>query len=167
MLAREIMTPDPTVLLPTDTMTHAAELMRDRDIGAVPVVRDRTSMRLEGILTDRDIIVRCLAAHHRTDCHTSDHMTVDHLATTTPDADVHDVLVRMERQQVRRIPVVEADGRLVGIVAQADVARRLGRQEPKVVEELLERISEPAATRQAANASIPIDGPIPPPASAS
>jgi CBS domain-containing protein len=146
MQAREIMTRDPAVVLPDDMLATAADLMRTRNVGSLPVVRDRASMHLEGVLTDRDIAIRCVADHPgRGDCRVRDHMTRDHLATAAPDTDAHEVVRRMERQQVRRIPIVDAHGRVLGIVAQADIARRIGPQEPKEVEELLEQVSQPTA----------------------
>ena len=145
MLATDIMTSDPASVVPSDRIGYAAGLMRDRDVGAVPVVRDRGSMQVVGILTDRDIVIRCVASGHPRDCRVRDHMTGVPLVTAKLDADVHELLAYMERRQVRRVPIVEPDGRLVGIVAQADVALRLGPQEPIAIERLLDRLSEPTA----------------------
>jgi CBS domain-containing protein len=72
-------------------------------------------------------------------------MTWRTLHTVSPDTDVHEIVTRMEHAQVRRMPVVDADGALVGIVSQGDLATKLGPSEPLVVEEALERISSPRA----------------------
>lgn len=144
MLARDAMTANPVVVTPDETIARAAEIMRDFDVGVVPVVADRQSLRLVGMLTDRDVAVRCLAAHHTGTCRVRDHMTTGTLVTADPGDSLEVLVARMERAQVRRVPVLQPDGRLLGIVAQADVAMRLGPESPAAVEELLERISEPA-----------------------
>ncbi|MBI4409621.1 MAG: CBS domain-containing protein [Gemmatimonadetes bacterium] len=144
MKARDIMTPNPEVVTPDEPVTRAAELMRDLNVGIIPVVDDRSSMRLTGLITDRDIAVRHVAEGHQQACNVSDHMTSDTLNCVRPDADVDEVMSLMGRDQVRRIPVVESDNKLVGIIAQADLAVHEGPQHPKKVEKVLEKISEPA-----------------------
>ena len=144
MLARDAMTANPVVVTPEESIARAAEIMRDFDVGALPVVADRQSLRLVGMLTDRDAAVRCLAAHHTGACRVRDHMTTGTLVTADPGDSLEVLVARMERAQVRRVPVLQPDGRLLGIVAQADVAMRLGPESPAAIEELLERISEPA-----------------------
>ena len=144
MRAQDIMTRDPAVITPDAPIARAAELMRDRDVGMIPVVGDRTQMRLEGVLTDRDIAVRCIALGHGAHCLVRHHMTTDGLATARPEDEMDDVIALMEREHVRRIPVVGNDGRLAGIIAQADVAMKVGPRHPQRVEHMLECISEPA-----------------------
>lgn len=152
MKAREIMTSHPEAVLAGDTIGHAARDMRDLDVGAMPVVADRESMRLVGIVTDRDLVVRHLAEGHTEDCSVRLHMTErtepSAFATARPEDTVDYVMELMLRHQVRRIPVVEeGDERLVGIVALADVAREVGPEDPARVVEVLEGISEPARER--------------------
>jgi CBS domain-containing protein len=144
MKARDLMTPNPECVLPNEEISSAAEIMARLDVGIVPVVDDFTTLRLRGVITDRDIAVRHVANRHTNGCLVKDHMTSGKIDVVHPDADAHDVLGRMAHDQVRRLPVVDDDHRLVGIIAQADVARRLGPSEPKQVEQMLERISEPA-----------------------
>lgn len=144
MKARDIMTADPGVVTPQQPIAHAAEIMRELNVGMVPVVDDPSSMRLEGVLTDRDIAVRCVAFGHDGSCRVQDHMTTDALDVVRADADISEVISKMETDQVRRIPVVADGSRLVGIIAQADLAVKLGPKEPELIEEVLERISEPA-----------------------
>lgn len=144
MKARDIMTANPSVVTPDEPVAKAAEIMRELNVGIVPVVDDRQHMRLEGVLTDRDIAVRCVAARHDSRCRVRDHMTTEHLDTVHPDADVSEVIEKMEHERVRRIPVVSDGQHLTGIIAQADLAVKLGPKEPLKVEEVLERVSEPA-----------------------
>lgn len=142
MKARDLMTPDPDVVTPDEPVTRAAEVMRDRDVGMVPVVEDRTSMKLCGVITDRDIAVRHVAQGHSNSCRVKDEVSGERLSTVRPDSDVRDVMDVMKREQVRRVPVVEDDDRLVGIIAQADLAER-GPSE-KDVGKVVERISRPS-----------------------
>jgi CBS domain-containing protein len=144
MKARDIMTPHPTVVTPAEPIAQAARLMRDRDVGSVPVVADTASMRLEGIITDRDIAVRCVATGQDGRSRVQEHMTSGHLGVVRENDDLSEVVKKMEADQVRRIPVVADGGRLVGMIAQADIARRVGPRDPTLVEEVVERISEPA-----------------------
>lgn len=143
MKAKDLMTSNPEVVTPEDTVTRAAQMMRDTNVGIIPVVGDRKNMRLEGLITDRDIAMRHVAEGHQGECMVRDHMTKDRLDTVHPDADAHEVTNLMKRDQVRRVPVVEDGQRLVGIIAQADVAVKEGPEEPEDVEETLEKISEP------------------------
>lgn len=144
MKVREIMTPDPEVVTPDHLVSDAAKLMAYLDVGIVPVVDDEGSRLLKGVITDRDIAVRHVAERHEEDCPVSDHMS-EATVTVGPEDDVHDVLRQMREARVRRVPVVDGPGKIVGIVAQADLAVKLGPSEPEVVEETIERISEPAA----------------------
>jgi CBS domain-containing protein len=144
MRARDIMTANPRAVTSDDTVTTAAQLMRELDVGIIPVVDDANSMRLRGVITDRDIAVRHVAEGHGDDCRVSAHMSEGELTTATPDDDVDDVMERMQRSQVRRIPVVEDGDRLVGIIAQADLAIDVGPGEPADVARTVEKISEPA-----------------------
>jgi CBS domain-containing protein len=144
MNARDLMTAGPQVLTAEEPVSHAARIMRDADVGCVPVVDDRARMRLAGVITDRDIVVRCVAERHDGECRVGDHMTRESLAAVGPDADVEEVVAAMERNQLRRVLVTE-QGRLVGIIAQADLALKEGPLEPLVVEEVLEQVSAPSS----------------------
>ena len=145
MLARDIMTAHPTVVTPDDPILHAARLMRDRKIGSLPVIEDLRTRRLVGIVTARDIVTRCLAQEHARGCLVRDHMTSVQLQWVAPDCEVNDVVERMKQAQVRRIPVVDGDRGLVGLIAVADIARRLRPSHPSAVAEL-ERMLWPAGT---------------------
>jgi CBS domain-containing protein len=143
MRARDLMGSPPLVVVPGDPLSRAAAVMRDHDLGAVPVVDDPASMHPVGILTDRDIAVRCVAGGHEGGCTVGDHMTRPPLTLLGPAADVDDVMARMRERRIRRVMVIEG-GRLVGVVAMADVARGEGPRDPLGTEKLLFRISEPA-----------------------
>jgi CBS domain-containing protein len=149
MKAREIMTGAPMTVTPGDTVRRAADVMRELNVGAVPVVEDRVTNMLRGIITDRDITVRCTAEAHASTCLVKDHMTAMPLQTIHPDEDVARVIEKMERGQVRRLPVITPDGVLVGIIAQADLATKVGPTQPRQVEELLERVSAPSVPAEA------------------
>jgi CBS domain-containing protein len=136
---RDAMTPSVRSVAPTDSLTDAAAGMRDEDVGSLPVVEGD---RVVGIITDRDIVVRAVA--ERADPQTAkvgDVSSGDPVAVE-PDADLDEALELMARHRVRRLPVVE-NGRLVGVVAQADVA--LAAKE-KDSGKMLEEISQPAST---------------------
>jgi CBS domain-containing protein len=142
MKARDIMTEYAQVVMPTDPISHAAALMRDSNIGFVPVVDDRESNHLVGVITDRDITISHVASAHETDCPVNQHMTAQGLVTVRPDADVQEVHELMTTHQVRRIPVTDSEGRILGVIALADVAVKA--EKPRDAGHLVAEISEPA-----------------------
>ena len=144
MLASEIMTRDPQVVFETDPLWRAAELMRYHTIGCVPVLSDEETRDLVGILTDRDIAVRCVARKHGINCLTCDHMTARPLRTVTLRERIEDVMRVMEEHHVHHVPVLGDDGALVGIISEHDLLRRCGHRNPLLVERSLERMSAPA-----------------------
>ena len=144
MKVREIMTPDPKVLTTGDDVASAARLMRAEDVGFVPIVDDMSHRELVGVITDRDIAVRCVAESQAVSEPLGSFMSKEHIHCAEPEEDVHELMQRMERDQVRRIPVVDDHHRVIGVVAQADLARKVGPSEPAAVEHVLEAISRPA-----------------------
>jgi CBS domain-containing protein len=144
MQVSDIMTVNPSCVLPDDSLAVTARVMRALDIGIVPVIDNRRTRRLIGVITDRDIAIRCVAEGHEASCSVGEHMTMAPLHTVSIDADVSEVIALMEWQQVRRIPVVAGSGRLCGIITQADVARGVGPGRPVEVERMLARLSAPA-----------------------
>jgi CBS domain-containing protein len=144
MKAREIMTSNPESVTPSDSVQSAARIMRDADVGIVPVVDDQQSRRLRGVITDRDITVRCVAEGRDGSCRVSDLMSND-LVTARPDDDVGQIMDRMKAEQIRRVPIVDDNNCLVGIVAQADLA--LEGPSDRAVGEVVEKISEPGSRR--------------------
>jgi len=134
----EIMSKDPVCCVPSDPIDIVARLMVTEDVGAIPVVHDLRESLLIGIVTDRDLVVKVIAEGH--DPKT---LTVGELMTQEPvscraDSNVFVALDAMAEHQLRRIPIVDENHRLVGIIAQADVAARLARpaETARVVEEI-------------------------------
>jgi CBS domain-containing protein len=125
MNARDIMTPNPFVLVPDDPIWKAAELMKHHNIGGVPVVRSADSPHMVGVITDRDIAVRCVARRHATGCKVSDHMTPQPLHTIQPDELSDEIVRKMEEGKCRRLPVVDSSGLLVGMVTETDLVMKL------------------------------------------
>ncbi|HZS25279.1 MAG TPA: CBS domain-containing protein [Gaiellaceae bacterium] len=117
---RELMTDNPRSMESGQTVMEAARLMRDEDVGIIPVVEGE---KLVGMVTDRDIAVRVVAEGKSPESVTVGEIASRELVTLDPQQDLDEALRLMARHQVRRLPVVEEDGTLVGIVAQADVAR--------------------------------------------
>jgi CBS domain-containing protein len=137
----EIMSSDVQIVTPGDTLRAAAQLMQDRDVGALPVCEGNT---LLGIVTDRDIAVRGVAAGLNPDQDRVSDVMTDGAEVCTADDDAQDVMRRMGELQVRRLPVVGSDGRLVGIVSLADLATRQSAHIDRAVRE----ISEPTAVAE-------------------
>ena len=134
---RDAMTEDPRSIGPSTSVVEAARLMRDEHIGSLPITDGETLM---GMITDRDITTRVVAeAADLATTSVGDVYSQD-LISVEPDKDLEEALRLMARHQVRRLPVVE-EGRLVGIVAQADIALTLSADEKKTGE-LVEAISE-------------------------
>ena len=141
MKVKDLMTKSPTVARPEDTVAQAATLMKQEDCGAIPVVSD--GGKLVGIVTDRDIVVRVVAAgKDPKTTPVSVAMSADPI-TLTPASSVDDAEKVMSERQVRRLPVVE-DGHLVGILVTAHLARR---GDVKDVGETIKEISEPKSGR--------------------
>jgi CBS domain-containing protein len=138
---RELMTPDVRTVSPSQSLADAAELMKNEDVGSVPVVEEG---RLAGILTDRDIVIRAVAERRDPQTVKVAEVASGELVTVEPEQELDEALALMARHQVRRLPVVE-EGRLVGMLAQADVA--LEAREKKVGE-TVEEISQPTATER-------------------
>ncbi len=142
MRVKQIMTPDPACCTPDSTAREAATLMRDHDCGSIPVVGDLKGKRLVGTVTDRDLAIRGLAEGRGPDTPVRDLMTSDPV-TCVPEDEVEDVRQVMVQALVRRVPVVDDDGAIVGIVAQADLALEDGAATDREVGRIVEAISEP------------------------
>jgi CBS domain-containing protein len=123
MRVEEIMTTDPSTVTPETPINEAALIMKDQNVGMLPVVEAEGSAKLVGVITDRDIAIRHVAEGHNTNtCPVSEAMT-EAVTTCRPGDDVQDIMSLMGKEQVRRIPIVDERGSLLGVVAQADVAR--------------------------------------------
>lgn len=138
MKAKDIMTKDPRVVTPDTPVQEAARLMQSEDTGVLPVVESSASRRLIGMITDRDITIR-VVAEGRSSASVRDAMSTG-VRSARPDDDAKDVMKLMASEQVRRIPIVDDSGSVVGIVAQADIVRE---GDDKRAEETIEAISQP------------------------
>ena len=139
---REVMTKDPASCNASEMVTKVASLMKQHDVGAVPVAE---SDRLVGIVTDRDIVLKVVAAGRNPEqTAVRDVMTPNPLCCREDD-DLEQALKLMKERQVRRMPIVDGSGRLSGIIAQADVATRLNKDAK--TGELVEAISESGTVR--------------------
>ena len=133
---RDVMSERPRGVSPGTTVQEVAEVMAQEDVGSVPVLEGD---RLQGIVTDRDIAVRAVAKGKDPRGMPVREITTRELVTVGPDEDLADALQLMASYQVRRIPVVDEDARLIGVVAQADVALEA---KEKAVGEMVEEISK-------------------------
>ena len=138
MKANEIMTRDPRVVTPETSAQEAASLMESEDTGVLPVVESDQSRRLIGIITDRDIALR-IVGEGRTAARVRDAMTEGARAARADD-DVKSVMEMMAGDKVRRIPIVDEAGAVIGIISQADIVRDA---DDDRAERTIERISEP------------------------
>jgi CBS domain-containing protein len=131
---RDLMTENPCSVDADKSVAYAAKMMRDEDVGLAPVVEGD---KLIGTLTDRDIAIRVVAEGKDSDQTTVREVASTNVVTIDPQQDLDEALRLMAKHQVRRLPVVEEDGRLVGVVAQADVAREGDdKQTGQVVQEI-------------------------------
>ena len=154
---RDIMTSNPCTIDADKSVAYAAKMMREEDVGVAPIVEGE---KLIGLLTDRDISVR-VAAHGRD----PDQVKVRDVASTRlvtihPQQDLDEALRIMAKHQVRRLPVVEEDGRLVGVVAQADIAREGDDSKTgQLVEEISESGGQMSSFEEGQQFGAPIEGP--------
>ena len=134
---REAMTERPRCVTPDTSVSHVAEVMEAEDIGSVPVLEDE---QLSGMVTDRDIVIRAIAKGKDPRGMPVREILSREVVSVRPDNDLSDALQLMASHQVRRLPVVDEDNRLVGIVSQADVAIEA---KEKDVGQMVEGISKP------------------------
>jgi len=137
MKVREAMTRDVRLVKPEQPISEAAKLMSDLDIGALPVEEND---RLVGMITDRDITVRATAAGLDSDNTRVEEVMTDEVCWCFEDDDTEDIVRVMSERQMRRIPVVNRDKHLVGIVALGDLAT----DDLQEASEALQQISEPS-----------------------
>lgn len=144
MKAQDIMTKNPSCVTPDARVQDAARMMKNEDVGIIPVVDADSSKKLIGVVTDRDIAIRIVAeGKSSSDSSVRDIMTTG-VQTSSPSDNVKDVMALMGREQVRRIPIVDESGKLVGIVAQADIVLEA---DDKRAEKTVEKISQPGSRR--------------------
>ncbi len=139
----EVMTRDPKCCQPSDTVERVAQVMRDQDVGSVPVCENEQNKRLIGTVTDRDITLRVVAQGLDPRSTRIEQIMSRNIVACRPEDDVEKVIEAMTDRQIRRIPVTDSTGRIVGIVSQADIALRV--RQPEKTAEVVEEISQPTA----------------------
>ena len=131
---QELMTRNPCSIDADKSVAYAAKMLRDEDVGLAPIVEGD---RLVGTVTDRDIAIRVVAEGKDPESTKVKDIASINLVTVNPQQDLDEALKLMAKHQVRRLPVTEEGGRLVGLVAQADIARSGDeKQTGRVVEEI-------------------------------
>lgn len=141
MRVSDIMTPNPTCCTLESSLEEAAQMMIRNDCGAIPVVEDDSSHKPVGIITDRDIVVRAVAEGKNTQNLKVKDCCTQPVETVSEHAEVEDATATMEQSRVRRMLVVNADGRCCGILSQADIATKYTDAETV---DVVRRVSQPA-----------------------
>jgi CBS domain-containing protein len=137
----ELMTRDPTCATPQTPIVEVARMMLEEDCGLIPVVENLQDYRLVGVITDRDIVCRVIARDMDPGGTMAHQAMTENVATLGEDASVDDCVRVMAEYQVRRVPILTGDGRLAGIVAQADLARA-SVDDAELEDELAEAVEE-------------------------
>lgn len=145
MKVLDLMTKQPICCSPNDSLELAARRMAEGDCGALPVVDEGERFPV-GIITDRDIVVRAVATSGTTQLCVRDCMTAPAI-TVTEDMDLDDCVSLLEKAQIRRLIVVDTDGRCIGMVAQADIANHASK---RTTGELLRYVSKPSVATEPA-----------------
>jgi CBS domain-containing protein len=136
----EVMTKDPVYCLPNDAVARAAQLMKKENIGPIPVIENEQTKKLVGIVTDRDLALKVVADGRDPKVTKVEEVMTREVVTCRPEDDLQKALDAMSEHQLRRIPVVDDGNKLVGIIAQADVATRVN--QPQKTAETVEGISQ-------------------------
>ena len=139
----EVMTQNLVCCLPTDTASKAAQLMKTEDVGSIPVIEDERTMKLIGIVTDRDLALQVVAVERDSRLTQVAEVMTYEVVTCRASDDVQKAVDAMSKHQLRRMPVVDGDQRIVGIISQADVATRVEKSEE--IAEMVKEISQPTA----------------------
>jgi len=136
----EVMTKNPVCCLPNDSAAKAAELMKRENIGSIPVIENEHTQKLVGIVTDRDLALKIVAEGRDAKSTKVEAVMTHKVVTCHADDDLQKALDAMAEHQLRRIPVVNNDNKIVGIIAQADVATRV--DQPEKTAEMVKEISQ-------------------------
>ena len=140
MKCNEVMTKDPVCCLPNDSVFKAAELMKIENVGSIPVIESEQSQKLVGIVTDRDIALKIVSEELDAKATKVEAVMTHKVVTCHVDDDLQKALDAMAEHQLRRLPVVDSDNMIVGIIAQADVATRV--DEPEKTGTMVKEISQ-------------------------
>jgi CBS domain-containing protein len=141
MRVREVMTRQPICCLSSDTVLAVSKILRDEDIGSMPIVSDSSSRRLEGIITDRDLVCRIVSEGLDPRTTIIESFITRNPVTCRPEQSLESCEKLMQTHRVRRVPVVDKEGRCVGMLSQADVARS---EQAEKVHKMVAEISRPS-----------------------
>jgi CBS domain-containing protein len=136
MKCRDVMTENPVCCLPTDLVSQAARVMRREHVGPVPVVNNERTKELIGIITDRDLAVKVVAESRDPNRTTVADVMTHTIVVCREDDEVASAIVAMEEYQIRRVPVIDLGGRIVGIISHEDLAIR----RPQLISETIQEI---------------------------
>jgi CBS domain-containing protein len=142
MKCREVMTVHPVCCLPNDLVNQVARVMRREHIGPIPVVSDEHSRELIGVITDRDLAIKVVAESKDPNRTVVSDVMSHTIVVCREDDDLSSALAAMDEYQIRRVPVIDMAGRLVGIISQADVSKSF--LAPLSTAEMVEDISRAA-----------------------
>jgi CBS domain-containing protein len=136
----EVMTKNPFCCLPNDMVTKVAQLMKRENIGPIPVIENEQTQKLVGIVTDRDLALKIVAEGRDAKSTKVEAVMTRKVVTCRAEDDLQKALDAMSEHQLRRIPVVDNDNKILGIIAQADVATRIN--QPEKTAEMVKQISQ-------------------------
>jgi len=134
------MTKNPICCLQNETVLKAARMMKSENVGSIPVIENDQTKRLVGIVTDRDLTLKIIADGLDAESTKVDSVMTHNVVTCHTEDDLQKALDAMAEHQLRRIPIVDNDNRIVGIIAQADVATRV--DQPEKTAEMVKEISQ-------------------------
>jgi CBS domain-containing protein len=143
MKVRDAMTPDPVCCLTTDSAQKVAGILCKQGVGSIPVVTDHESRKLIGIITDRDLCCSVVANGLNPQSTPIEKFISQNPATCREDASLDNCEQLMQERQVRRIPIVDGDGRVIGLVSQADLALK---DKPEKVGKTVAEVSRPRSS---------------------
>lgn len=150
MKVKKAMTSQVKCCTPFDTITDVARMMRINDVGAIPVLKDRESRQLAGIITDRDICCRVTITGKAPDSVRVQKVMTRKPVTCHPEDSLDNCARLMQKFRVRRLPVIDEKGAVVGIIAQGDIARHM---KASTVGKTVARISTPSRARRVTRAA--------------
>jgi len=136
----EVMTKNPVCCLPNDTVEKAAQFMKRENIGSVPVIENDQTIKLVGIVTDRDLVLKVVAEGRDIRSTKVEAVMTRKVVTCLAEDDLQKALDAMSAHQLRRIPIVDNDNRILGIISQADMATRVN--QPEKTGEMVKQISQ-------------------------
>jgi CBS domain-containing protein len=136
----EVMTKKAVCCLPDDMVTKVAQLMQSENIGSIPVIENEQTQKLVGIVTDRDLVLKIIAKGQDAKSTKVEAVMTRQVVTCHAEDDLQKALDAMAKHQLRRIPIVDNNNKIVGIIAQADVATRVN--QPEKTAEMVKEISQ-------------------------